>query len=502
MMLSDLLDGVTVRKMFHMVYGHMIVTEDLNVHAVQYDSRKVERGDVFVAIRGNTADGHRFIDDAVNRGAAVIVMEDDAALPDSYFLHTGVVKIVVPDSRVALARMSYRYFGMPSRSLLLIGVTGTNGKTTTTHLVKSILEFTGKKTGLIGTISFDAGDGVVPATHTTPESLELNSLLSRMVTSGCSAAVMEVSSHALHQHRVDELNFSVAVFTNLTQDHLDYHHTMEEYFEAKKILFERLDPAGTAVINLDDPWAAEMRRATKAKVITYGTSPDADVRAADFALSMNGTMLTIAYGGEETRVSSRLIGRFNVSNMLAAFGVGLALGIPRDVLRDAVGATPVVPGRFEQFQSPAGWTAVIDYAHTPDALDKALRAIHDVSGEKRGRIITVFGCGGNRDRAKRPLMAAIATSLSDLTIVTSDNPRHEDPEMIIDEVMGGTAPGARVERIPDRREAILWALEIAAPGDILLIAGKGHEEYQVIGDKKFPFSDRAIVQDFISRRMT
>jgi UDP-N-acetylmuramoyl-L-alanyl-D-glutamate--2,6-diaminopimelate ligase len=502
MMLSNLLDGVTVRKMFHSVYGHMVMTQDLNVHAVQYDSRKIEHEDVFVAIRGTASDGHKYIGEAVNRGARVVVMDDDAAMHDSFFLHTGVVKVVVPDSRAALAQLAARMFGNPSQSLLMAGVTGTNGKTTTTHLVKAILDLTGLKAGLIGTIAVDTGEGIVPATHTTPESLELQGLLARMLQNGCRAAVMEVSSHALHQHRVDGIGFSVAVFTNLTQDHLDYHGSMEEYFRAKRILFERLRPQDTAVINIDDAWADGIRIAAKCRVLTYGFSSGADLQATECSLTMKGTEFTIRYGDKRIPVSSGLIGRFNVSNILAAFGAGCALGLSEATLQDAILKMPTVPGRFEQILSPDGWIAVIDYAHTPDALEKALRAVHDVlgTGQHKGRIITVFGCGGNRDRTKRPLMCAIASRLSDLTVATSDNPRHEDPDAILNDVMAGAAPDAAVVRITDRAAAIAHALGSARRDDVILIAGKGHEEYQVVGDKKLPYSDRETVKAFISGR--
>jgi UDP-N-acetylmuramoyl-L-alanyl-D-glutamate--2,6-diaminopimelate ligase len=494
MTLSKLLEGVTVSKMFHTLYGQMIVTQDVEIRRIQYDSRKVERGDLFIALRGSAQDGHRFISKAVENGAKVVVVEDDAALPDSYFLHSGVAKIVVSDSRLALAQMSGTYFGDPSARLRLAGITGTNGKTTTAYLVKSILEAHGSRTGLIGTIEYLVGDRSISATHTTPESLELNGLLACMVDEGCSAAVMEVSSHALQQRRVHGLRYAAAVFTNLTQDHLDYHVTMQAYFDAKKSLFEDLDPSSWAVVNLDDEWGRKMLGVTRARTLTYGMQPGADLQAGNISLSMNGTAFTIHHAGEETAIDSPLVGRFNVSNVLAAFGAGVALGIPKQEMQRAVRAVRSVPGRFEAVASPRGWTAIIDYAHTPDALEKALTAVHDViASGASGRIITVFGCGGNRDRTKRPHMARIATGLSDITVITSDNPRHEDPEKIIDEVMTGVPGGARVYREPDRGRAIAKALEMAGKGDVVLIAGKGHETYQVVGDQKLHFSDREVV---------
>jgi UDP-N-acetylmuramoyl-L-alanyl-D-glutamate--2,6-diaminopimelate ligase len=360
------------------------------------------------------------------------------------------------------------------------------------------LEISGVKTGLIGTIEYKIGNEVVPASHTTPESLELNELLARMVQSGCTSAVMEVSSHALHQYRVAGINFIAAVFTNLTQDHLDYHGTMDEYFKAKKILFEGLQSNAFAIVNLDDKWGKRIPNVTLANVKLYGFDVSSDFFAKDISISMKGVRFTIVYNGEETDVESRLIGRFNVSNILAAFSTCIALGIPKEIVRNAISKAEIVRGRFEQITSPNGWTAVIDYAHTPDALEKALKAIHDVfDSSSRGRIITVFGCGGNRDRTKRPKMAYIATTLSDITIVSSDNPRHEDPDAIIDEVMTGVETGAKVYRETDREQAIYMALDIAKSGDVILIAGKGHEDYQVLGDRKIYFSDRKTVEEFL-----
>ena len=498
MILSKLLDGVTVVKMFQTLYGQMVVTHEVEVHRVRYNSREIERGDLFVALRGSAHDGHRFIADAVERGAKAVVLEDDSAMPDSYFMHAGVAKVVVTDSRIALAQMSAAYFGNPSARLQLVGVTGTNGKTTTAYLVRSILDSRGSKTGLIGTIEYAVGDRIVPATHTTPESLELNGLLARMADEGCSAAVMEVSSHALQQHRVHGLAYRAAVLTNLTQDHLDYHGTMQAYFEAKKMLFENLEPGSWGIVNLDDEWGKKVLDATCGRTLTYGIHGSAGVRARDISLSMRGTVFTIVHAGEETAIDSPLVGRFNVSNILAAFATGIALGIPKPAMQQAIRSMKCVRGRFETLASPHGWTAVVDYAHTPDALEKTLEAVHDVfDSGVRGRVITVFGCGGNRDRTKRPKMARVAAGLSDITVITSDNPRHENPERIIDEIMTGVPDGARVFREPDRREAIGTALRLAAPGDVVLIAGKGHETYQVVGDQKLDFSDREVVEAFM-----
>lgn len=484
------------------MFGQMVFTHDIEVQRVQYDSRKVEPGDAFVAIRGTAVDGHKYINEAVRRGAKVVVVEDDAKLPDSFCMHTGVVKVVVANSREALARISANYFGHPSRQLTMVGVTGTNGKTTTAHLIKAILG----RAGLIGTVAYEINGEVISASHTTPESLELNELLARMVEKHCTAAVMEVSSHALHQHRVDGIEFDVAVFTNLTQDHLDYHGTMEEYFKAKKILFDNLPQHATAVVNVDDANGLRITSATQAKRLTYGLRPDAEVRAENVMLSTTATSFDVVHAGDRTKIGSSLIGRFNVYNILAGYAVGIALGLSHDRVQTAISEFEPVPGRFERIVSPRGWTAIIDYAHTPDALENSLRAIHEIfeeqtaspSREHRGRIITVFGCGGDRDRGKRSQMGRIASELSDITVVTSDNPRFEDPEVIIDEVLRGVKPDATVERQVDRRKAIEFALCTAQQGDVVLIAGKGHETYQVVKDQRVHFNDREVVEEFIA----
>ncbi|RPH35082.1 UDP-N-acetylmuramoyl-L-alanyl-D-glutamate--2,6-diaminopimelate ligase [bacterium] len=482
------------------MYGKMVLTQDVSIHSIQYDSRKVGHGDLFVAIAGTAADGHAFVESAIDRGAVAVVMQNDQALPDPFFQHAGVVKIVVPDSRKALARMSANFYGHPSRKLRLIGVTGTNGKTTTTHLIRSILEADGMKVGLIGTIGYMIGEESLPATHTTPESLELNELLAHMVSKGCTAAVMEVSSHSLALSRVFGLEFSGACVTNLTQDHLDFHGTMDEYFNAKRVLFERLSSEACAVSNADDPYGAKMLEGTAARKLTYSRLGPADVQAHDVRMSVAGMKLAVAYKGKTQEIESRLTGRFNVENILAAYTTGLGLGIAADRLRTGIFRLPAVRGRFEQIVSPAGWTAVIDYAHTPDALEKCLRTIRDLlPTEKPGRIITVFGCGGNRDRGKRPKMGRIASELSDITVVTSDNPRKELPGAIIDEVMAGVQKGTAVHREEDRRAAIGKALAMARPGDVVLIAGKGHEDYQVIGEQKHHFDDREEVENIVRK---
>lgn len=498
MVLTELLEGIRVIKLFSSMYGKMVLTQDVSIGNIQYDSRKVEHNDLFVAIRGTAIDGNRFVADAINRGATVVVTDDDTAVPDTLLMHAGVLKVLVHDARKALAILAANFYGHPSRRLTLVGVTGTNGKTTTTHLVKSILEADGKMTGLIGTIEYKIGDMTVPATHTTPESLELNHLLAGMVEKGCSAAVMEVSSHSLAMNRVHGLEFKVGVFTNLTQDHLDFHGSMDEYFRAKKILFNDLSSSAWAVVNVDDSYGTRIVEGIAARSLRFGSGPQAEITARDVTMTVEGTRLNVASASGTQPVSTSLTGRFNVSNVLAAYATGSVLGIPAATIAAGIAKLKSVRGRFEQIVSPKGWTAVVDYAHTPDALENCLRTIHDLlpSGGT-GRIITVFGCGGNRDRGKRPTMGRIATQMSDITIVTSDNPRKEDPDSIIEEVMKGIAPDRAVSREVDRRKAIAHALRIAGPGDVVLIAGKGHEDYQVIGETRFHFDDREEVEAFI-----
>ncbi|MBX2990758.1 MAG: UDP-N-acetylmuramoyl-L-alanyl-D-glutamate--2,6-diaminopimelate ligase [Bacteroidetes bacterium] len=483
--------------MFQTMYGKMVVTHDVEVRNIQYDSRAVGPGDLFVAIRGGSVDGHAFIGNAVSAGAKVVVMENDAALPDAFFMHAGVIKVVVSDARKSLALIAGNYYEHPSRKLRLVGVTGTNGKTSTAYLIRSILEANGEKTGLIGTIEYRIGNEVFPAIHTTPESPDLNRLLATMVQKGCTAAVMEVSSHALALRRVFGLTFTAAVFTNLTQDHLDFHQTIDEYFKAKKILFDQLDAEATAIANADSSDGERIIADTKARPLKYGIRTRADVTASRLTMSLSGTSCTVNYRNTAYNVESTLIGSFNVQNILAAYTTGVALSIDHDLIRQGVAGLKAVPGRFQQFASPKGWIAIVDYAHTPDALEKCLRTIREIGSSNSGRIITVFGCGGNRDRSKRPHMGRIATELSDVTVITSDNPRRENPEDIIAEIKAGCVAGKQIAIEPDRRKAISSALMMAQKNDIVLIAGKGHEDYQIVGDTKSHFDDREEVKSFI-----
>jgi UDP-N-acetylmuramoyl-L-alanyl-D-glutamate--2,6-diaminopimelate ligase len=495
MTLSALLQGVTVIKMFHLLYGKHAPTQEIDIRRIRYDSRTVGPGDVFVAIRGNESDGHRFVPDALSAGAKVVVVEDDAAVHDSLCLHEGAVKIVVPDARKALAVMAANITGHPGRRLTMVGVTGTNGKTTTTHLIKSILEAGGQRVGLIGTTGNIIGTQLLPSTHTTPESLELHRLLLDMVEGGCTAAVMEVSSHALALSRVHGISFAAGVFTNLTQDHLDFHATMDAYAATKRRLFDSLEPGAAAVINADDPAAQRMVAGTRARIIRYGIDAPAEVSAVNIVSGMSGTRLTLK-GDVMQELTSPLVGEFNVQNILAACATGIALGVSSQAIARGIAVAPPVRGRFEQVHTADGRIAIIDYAHTPDALERCLRTIRRLLPAGSGRLITVFGCGGNRDRGKRPVMGRIASELSDVTIITSDNPRREDPRAIIDEILGGVRAGAVVETEPDRRAAIRRGLDLAAQGDVLLVAGKGHETYQVIRDTTLHFDDREEVERY------
>ena len=498
MNLNDLLEGIRVTKLYSAMYGKMVLTQDVSVRNIRYDSRRVEHGDLFVALRGTARNGHRFIDDAIAGGASVVVVDDDSARPDSLFMHTGVLKVLVPDARAALAGLSANFYGRPADRLELVGITGTNGKTTTSHLIRAILEADGKPTGLIGTIDYRIGERLIPATHTTPESLELHALLAEMVRSGCVAAVMEVSSHALAMSRVEGLGFRAAVFTNLTQDHLDFHGSMEEYFRAKKILFDSLRARDVAVVNADDPYGIRILGETPAARITYGFGPACDVRASGVELGIEGSRFTVVYPGGEIEIRSRLTGRFNVQNILASCAAGVGLGIGFPAIAAGIQSVEAVRGRFERVVSPAGWTAIIDYAHTPDALENCLRTIRELVPPEGGhRVITVFGCGGNRDRGKRPIMGRIASEWSDIAIVTSDNPRDEDPASIIEAIVAGMIRGRESYTDADRRSAIRSALMKARSGDVVLVAGKGHETYQIIGATRHHFDDREEVETFI-----
>lgn len=463
--------------------------QDLIVRTIAHDSRVVEPGDVFVAIRESSGhDGHAYIQAAVARGAVAVVQERPPVIPS-------VTTVLVPDSNRALALLAGRVHHHPARSLTLVGVTGTNGKTTVTSLVQSMLRQHGQSTGIIGTLGYRLNDEALPMalTHTTPYPTQLHALLRMMVEGDGRCAVMEVSSHALALDRVYGLEFQVAALTNLTRDHLDFHGTFEAYQAAKLRLFrEFLSPDGTAVINRDDPSSGLFLASTTGAVLTYGLDRAADV-SVDGAVEVTpqGTLLPVRTPDGTWLVHLRLLGRFNVSNALAAIGVGLALRLPPAAIVAGVEALDTVPGRLERVDCGQPFTVVVDYAHTPDAL----RALLSVAREwTSGRLIVVFGCGGDRDRGKRPEMGAIASRLADVVIITSDNPRSEKPGAIIREIEAGTQPSAHCRSIIDRRSAIVAALGLARERDTVVIAGKGHEPYQDIGSQRIHFDDREVVR--------
>src|SRR6266550_626424 len=463
----------------------VIGTLDRTVESIAYDSRRVQRNGLFVALRGEKADGHEFIDSAIEKGASVIVTEREEP-------HPRVTSLVVENTRAALADLSATFYGHPAQRLKLAGVTGTNGKTTTTFLIKHICEKAGLRCGLIGTVRYEIGERVLPAIRTTPESLDLQELLAQIVNAGCRAAAMEVSSHALAQDRTRGLEWSVAVFTNLTQDHLDFHGTMKSYFESKMKLFTGLGSQKkkrkpTAIVNIDDRYGEQLLEKIDKRipVITYGLGMRADFRASNYRVESSGTSYQLDARGTSYLVRVPLIGRFNVTNSVAALAAANALGIN---LRDAVfslGKSAQVPGRLELVPAKRQFQVFVDYAHTPDALGNVLKTLRDL---EPNRLIAVFGCGGNRDRQKRPLMAETVDRHADYAIITSDNPRKENPDTIVAEIEKGFR-STHYEKIVDRTQAINRDIELARPRDIILIAGKGHENYQEFADHTIPFDD-------------
>jgi len=457
---------------------------DRRITSLGYDSRDAGPDSLFVAIRGHVVDGHSFIEQAIDRGAVAIVSEEPG-------LTQRVTHIQVPDSRDALARLAAAFYSNPSRQLRMIGITGTNGKTTTTYLIKHLLERPGQRTGLIGTDSYAIGERVLAASRPTPESLDLQSILAQCVDARCANVVMEVSSHALQLDRVDGISFRVAVFTNLTQDHLDFHRGMKEYFEAKAKLFAGLRDSDaksrTAIINVDDAYGQQLiaRFGRDVPIITFGMGARADFRASNFKIEPTGTSYQLDIKGKSFLVRLPLIGRFNIYNSLAALAVIQALGLDVRAAVLALARAPQVPGRLEAVPARRQFQVFVDYAHTDDALLNVIKTCRDLSPN---RLILVFGCGGNRDKSKRPLMGAAADQNADYSIITSDNPRKEDPAQIIRDIEAGFR-SKRFETVLDRREAITRAIQLAQPRDIVLIAGKGHEKYQEFADRTIPFDD-------------
>jgi UDP-N-acetylmuramoyl-L-alanyl-D-glutamate--2,6-diaminopimelate ligase len=466
------------------------------VTGVQHDSRRVRPGDLFACIPGQHADGHAFIGGAVAAGAAAVLVERDGPFPEA-----GAAAVVrAPSVRSALGPLAARVYGDPSRALTLVGITGTNGKTTTAYLVEGILEAAGRRAGMVGTIQYRCGTVVFEGERTTPEASDLQALLARMRDLGAEAVAMEVSSHALALGRAEGCAFDVGVFTNLTQDHLDFHGTLEAYFAAKATLFRKLGeggkPAPTAVVNADDPWAPRLPVPAGVRRITFGLGAGADLRPEGITSSLEGIRGRFRTPAGTIPVASALPGQHNVANLLAATGAALACGVSAEAVARGIAAVRAVPGRFEKVEMGQPFGVVVDYAHTPDALERTLRTARELA---RGRVLVVFGCGGDRDRTKRPLMGAAAARLADLAILTSDNPRSERPEAILAEIEAGAqkavdGPG-RYVTIIERREAIAHALGLARPSDLVVLAGKGHETYQIMGSRTLPFDDRVVARE-------
>ena len=462
----------------------------ISITGIACHSKQVKPGNLFIAVKGAAADGTTYIPEAIHRGAKVIVSEEN------FSADATTLKVIVKDSREALARLCHRFYGLPSEKLRVIGITGTNGKTTVSYLIESFLKKAGYGVGVIGTITHRVGERAIPAQNTTPGPLELNFLLSQMVQSKTDYAVMEVSSHALDQRRVDQIRFSVAVFTNLAHDHLDYHKTQESYFQAKHRLFESLDERATSILNADSPYAKRIQSTTRSRCLTYGLEKKAEITASSLKKTREGVFFEAVTPAGILSVRSSLLGTHNVYNLLAAIGVGICQGIPLPLLRDAVEAFPGVPGRLERVEAGQPFNVFIDFAHTEEALKQVLLSLRELTS---GRLIVVFGCGGNRDRAKRPRMGETASRLSDVVVVTSDNPRNEDPQGILKEIEAGFPASFPYQLEEDRARAIETALLLAKPGDTVLIAGKGHEAYQIFRDRTVPFDDRQVAYGILSR---
>ncbi len=499
MKLSELLHAVTADEIRN--------PADPEIVSLCHDSRQAGPGALFFALKGVVTDGHRFLPAAAANGAAALVVEDLEQVP------AGATVVKVADARLAMARMAAAFHGDPTSRLPLVGITGTNGKTTTTYLIEAIMAAAGLPPAVLGTISYRFGGTVIEASHTTPESTELQKALRTLADGGARGFVMEVSSHALEQKRVDGCRFDVGIFSNLTRDHLDYHGTMEQYLEAKQRLFSELlvpdgvKPRRRAVINLDDPSGARIAAGAACPVITFAIGKEADVRPLGYTSTVDGIRGTLKTPAGEVPIVSRLLGRFNLSNILAAVAAGIALELPLEAIRAGIEGQGTVPGRMERVDTGRGVTCLVDYAHTGDALANVLATIKELA---TGRIITLFGCGGDRDNGKRPIMGRIAAEMSDLAIITSDNPRTEDPVRILEQIRAGIVVPGVAESVreyaadelaqgfdargftvvADRRAAIRLAATVARPGDLVLLAGKGHEDYQIIGTTKHHFDDR------------
>jgi UDP-N-acetylmuramoyl-L-alanyl-D-glutamate--2,6-diaminopimelate ligase len=468
--------------------------KNLEINKIEYDSRLIQNGDLFVAISGFQIDGHNFIPEAIKRGAIASVLERDGDYP----LKT---KILVRDTRVALSHLADKFYDFPSSKMGLIGITGTNGKTSITYMVKAILEEKGYKVGLLGTIAYFIGDKKINATHTTPESLDLQKILSQMLQNRISWVVMEASSHSLALNRVKDIDFDVAVFTNLTREHLDFHKTMESYREAKGILFENLSLRRDgekenkwAILNRDDPnWEFFYNKAKVSKLTYSLEKGKGDVYANSFYYDFNGIGMELKTPSEQIEVKLNLLGKSNIYNALASAAVCSAIGIDLFTIKSGLASLRPIPGRMEKINCGQNFNIIIDYAHTPYAFERLLNDIKEIS---KGKIFLVFGCGGDRDKGKRPLMGKIASRLADFSFVTLDNPRTEDPQRIFEDILARVEDKSKVDVIPDRAKAIRKVLENAKKDDTVILAGKGHEDYQIIGDEKVHFSDKEEVLNF------
>lgn len=460
---------------------------NININHIVFDSRKVERGSLYVAIKGTVSDGHSFIQSAIEKGAVAIVCEE---FPDKFI--EGIFYLKVKNSAKSLGILASNFYNNPSEKLTLVGITGTNGKTSTCTLLFDVFEKLGFSSALISTVEYRIGKRVFPSTHTTPDVLTINKILSQAVEEGCQYAFMEVSSHGIHQYRTEGLSFKIAGFTNITHDHLDYHKTFLEYLETKKRFFDHLSKNAVAITNLDDKNGEVMVQQTKAKKRTYALRTMADYQGKFLEIDFNGMLLNFNH----KEFWTTLTGKFNIYNLLLVFSVACELGLEQEEILKSISELHRVKGRFETFKSGGGIIFVVDYAHTPDALENVLDTINEIR-TRRERLITVFGCGGNRDKEKRPQMGSISVKKSTLSIITSDNPRNENPMDIIAEIEAGISPQyfSKYTVVPDRKEAIKMAIKFAEPNDIVLVAGKGHETYQEIEGVKHHFDDREIVME-------
>jgi UDP-N-acetylmuramoyl-L-alanyl-D-glutamate--2,6-diaminopimelate ligase len=488
MELTALVNGIHVSQLIGEVQRQ-------DVTGIFYDSRKVTKGSIFVAIKGFNSDGHRFILDAINDGALAVILEDSNAVPDEIFTHNRIAKICVRDSRIALAEVSNYYFKEPSKKLKLIGITGTNGKTTTTYFIKSIIEQAGEKAGIVGTIANYIGDREIKSSLTTPESNNLNELIYQMVNEGCSYAIMEVSSHSLVLKRVHGLKFSEAIFTNITSDHLDFHGNFEKYFKAKKILFDSLDEFSLIIYNSDDPNSLNIIKDSKAKSYSYGMAANSDFKISDISFDLSGTSFSINYSGNIYSPHTSLVGSFNAYNACAAFASAVLHGISPETAIEGIRNTKQVPGRFEVI-GKGSKKVIVDYSHTADSLEKALIALNKIV-QNNNPVYTVLGCGGNRDKSKRPIMGRIASDMSNKIFITSDNPRNEDPMEIIKEIQSGISK-ENYEVIENREEAIKKAILSSEDNAVILVAGKGHENYQEIKGVRKHFSDKEMAEKYLA----